>query len=381
MSGSGVLAGGQTGNARWLFVPTRDAALVNPTAYKIGGTLRYTENGVDVVVQLLPATITVFPDPLLSLDYFLQKDVYSDDPFTEAVEPSEPFALGVLVTNTGAGNARNFEITSGQPKIIENEKGLLIDFKIIGTQVGESVMNPSMKANFGTIPAGGSDSGVWYMTSTLQGRFIEYNASFTHVDDFGNPRTSLIDKVNFHELTHALKINATGYVDDHRFDFLANDIADADHAPDTLYLSSGEKFYVSAVNDGVASAPVTTSRLTVTLASSAQAGPRFICSDRFGSTSTQFSCGSPARTAPHSPRKTSASSLVWIPHRPKSLSPMSLASTRIVPLWSLRVSSSESGASLAQSAMSNSNLSLLSEKLTCLNSVRPFQFPWSEICL
>ena len=186
---------------------------------------------------------------------------------------SNPFALGVLVSNTGAGNARNFSlITSGQPRIIENEKGLLIDFKIIGTQVGQNVMNPSLTANFGNIIAGETDTAVWLMTSTLQGQFVEYNASFTHVDDFGNPRTSLIDRVSFHELNHSLLVNTTGYLDDNRFDFLANDIIDSEEMPDTLYLSTGEKFYVNPVTDGDSSALVTTTRLTVELTSTATSG-------------------------------------------------------------------------------------------------------------
>ena len=48
----------------------------------------------------------------------------------------------------------NFRITSGQPEIIENEKGLLIDFEIIGTQVGAEELNPSLTVNFGDIEAG-----------------------------------------------------------------------------------------------------------------------------------------------------------------------------------------------------------------------------------
>ena len=86
------------------------------------------------------------PDARLELKYFQQRDVYSDDPFTLEVEPAEPFALGLIVKNNGAGAARNFRITSAQPKIVENEKGLLIDFKIIGTQVGTQALAPTLTA-------------------------------------------------------------------------------------------------------------------------------------------------------------------------------------------------------------------------------------------
>src|SRR5439155_26530970 len=109
------------------------------------------ENGQEVIVPLLAAKITVFPDARLQLLYFQQRDVYSDDPFTDEIEPAEPFALGLLVKNVGAGAAKNLTIISAQPQIVENEKGLLIDFQIIGTKVGASNAVASLTATLGTV--------------------------------------------------------------------------------------------------------------------------------------------------------------------------------------------------------------------------------------
>src|SRR5262249_41814280 len=138
VDGTGVLAPDSTGTASYTFIPNRVAAPLGPAQYFVGGTLRYIDPDTRAagVIPLLGAPITVFPDPQLQLNYFIQRDVYSDDPFTPEIEPTEPFYLGLMATNTGKGTANNFTITSAQPKIIENEKGLLIDFKIIGTQVG-----------------------------------------------------------------------------------------------------------------------------------------------------------------------------------------------------------------------------------------------------
>jgi len=44
--------------------------------YRIGGTLKYREGANLVEVPLMPDTITVFPDPVLHLLYFQQRDVY-----------------------------------------------------------------------------------------------------------------------------------------------------------------------------------------------------------------------------------------------------------------------------------------------------------------
>ncbi len=43
-------------------------------------------------------------------------------------------------------------ITSGQPEIIENEKGLAIEFQIIGTQLEHDAIEKTFTVNFGDIP-------------------------------------------------------------------------------------------------------------------------------------------------------------------------------------------------------------------------------------
>ena len=260
VDGTGMIGAGSTGIARFTFIPTRDAAALQPTSYKIGGTLRYLDpdSGLEVLLPLYPSSITVYPEANLVLKYFMQRDVYGDDPFTEdVVEPSEPFSLGLLAQNTGGGMAHNFHITSAQPKIIDNKKGLLIDFKIIGSQVGSNVVAPSLTVDLGDIDSGQSQVARWLFTSSLQGKFIEYSASFEHSDQLGGKRTSLIDRTEIHELIHVVRDDRPGA--DGLMDFLANDVPDPDNLPDTLHLSDGTVAVVSAVTKGVADGTVTLS--------------------------------------------------------------------------------------------------------------------------
>ena len=58
--------------------------------------------------------------------------VFADDPNTPEVEPTIPFVLGTLVRNAGNGTAFDFRVVSGQPEIVENDRGLLIEFELIG---------------------------------------------------------------------------------------------------------------------------------------------------------------------------------------------------------------------------------------------------------
>ena len=237
INGGGVIEPGNTAIATWLLSATRDAAPDVPVTYYVGGEFSYKQGDSTITMPLFPAPILVKPDPLLVLDYFWVRNVYSNDPFTPEIEPAEPFPLGLMVQNNGKGVANNFRITSSQPEIIENEKGLLIDFKIIGTQVNSEPVSPSLTVNLGNIDPGTTSVAKWLMTSSLQGKFIEYTATFEHIDGLGIPRLSLIDTVNIHELNHAVRVDIPA--DDNKPDFLVNDVPDDDFMPDTLYNSEG----------------------------------------------------------------------------------------------------------------------------------------------
>jgi hypothetical protein len=237
VDGGGVIPPGGTASAAWVIVPTRDAAPDGPVTYYVGGEFSYMQGSSVITMPLFPAPILVMPDPLLVIDYFWVRDVYSDDPFTPEKEPAEPFPLGVMVRNNGKGVANNFKIMASQPQIVDNEKGLLIDFKLVGTQVNTEIIPPSLTVNLGNIDPGTISVAKWMMTSSLQGKFIDYKATFEHVDGLGMPRLSLIDTVNIHELTHAVRVDIP--TDDNKPDFLVNDIPDDNHLPDTLYNSAG----------------------------------------------------------------------------------------------------------------------------------------------
>lgn len=244
VDGSGVLTAGDTGTAKWLIVPYAEAAPVKATVYYVGGTLTYAIDGTVLTVPLAPIPITVHPQPELHLEYYHQRDVRSDDPWTEDIEPSQPYELAVLVRNTGAGVARNLRIISAQPKIVENEKGLLIDFNIIGHEVDGQPLSPSLTAAFGDVAPYSSSVARWWLTSTLQGQFTEYKASFEHFSPFGDPRLSQIRNIDIYELIRAVTV-------DGQTAFLTNDQVDEEDYPDTIHTRAGDLLPV-AVADGTA---------------------------------------------------------------------------------------------------------------------------------
>ena len=231
-----------TGIATILFIPTKYAAPTESKKWSFGGTFSYTDptTGLAVTKELYPVTLTVKPSPNLTMDYFMQRDVLGDDALTkDIVEPMIPAEFSLLINNKGNGDATNVKMVTNQPEIVDNEKGLLIDFEILSSQLngGEKTLalGQSVATDFGTIPAGKTSYAQWWFTSTLLGHFTEYDVKATHLTSYGNPDLSLLDTVAVHELTHTLTIPKAETMRG----FLVNDEKDSKDLPDKLYLTDG----------------------------------------------------------------------------------------------------------------------------------------------
>ena len=130
VDGTGFLPPQVAGEVHWMLIPSPGAGGVTHDGkkYFIGGDVNFSVDGSAQNMSLMPAMITVRPQPELTLDYFLPREVWADDPFTDAVEPPVPFTLGVRTMNDGYGIATNLTINSGQPKIVETDDGRAVQF-------------------------------------------------------------------------------------------------------------------------------------------------------------------------------------------------------------------------------------------------------------
>lgn len=239
--GAWRLGAGKKGVATILFIPTKYAAPENLTTYSFGGTLSFKDGSTTQNRSLYPVSLQVKPSPELDLTYFMQRDVYGDNPLTpDVVEPVIPAEFSVLIHNKGKGDANNVRMITKKPEIVENEKGLLIDFDIISSSLngGEKTiaLDDDIATQFGTIAAGTASYATWDLTASLMGHFTEYDVSVTHVTDYGNPDLSLLDRVTIHELIHSM--NATIGDKVYRA-WITNDEPDAEDAPDHIYFANG----------------------------------------------------------------------------------------------------------------------------------------------
>jgi len=266
LSGTGFVNAKDSQAGTVMFIPTKEAAPTVATSYSFGGTLSYLDpnTGEKVTVKLYPVTLEVNPSPDLVLHYFMQRDIIGDDPLTEKIEPMVPAEMALLIKNEGYGIAKNVQVQSVQPEIIENKLGLLIDFEIIGSNFNnEPKQLGLLNVDFGNIEPQKSAIGQWWFTSTLLGHFTEYDLKVKHLSSYGNKNLSLIKASYVHELIKGVKAYGTGQ--DDIGDFLVNDIPDSNDTPDAIFYSNGESDEVYKVSNASVSNLISLSKLTSTL--------------------------------------------------------------------------------------------------------------------
>jgi len=243
ISGEGSLAAQTNGTALVQFIPSKNAAPTQPVVYSFGGSFSFIDpfTGEGLTYPLYPVEITVNPSPDLYVNYFMPRDILGDDALTtDVIEPTVPAELGVIIHNQGAGIAKNVILETAEPEIIDNEKGLAIDFAMYGASFNGSPRQLGlMEIPFGNIGSGQTAVGEWLFTSSLLGHFVSYEAHVIHNSSYGNPDLSLVSHLDIHELIHP--IYAYGSFDDGINDFLVNDNPDAYDQPDSIYFSHGGK--------------------------------------------------------------------------------------------------------------------------------------------
>lgn len=253
------------GIATVLFIPTKKAAPTVETRYAFGGTLSYVDpfTGLEVTRDLTPITLTVKPSPNLDLTYFMQRDIKGDDPLTKEVEPSEEAEFSLLINNLGYGDATNVRMSTNQPEIVDNEKGLKVKFELMSSQLNGQektlALGGSVSTDFGNIPAHSTSYAQWWLKSSLLGHFTDYDVTATHLTSYDNKDLSLLNDVTIHELIRSIDVTKG---DKTLKGFMTNDIVDADDTPDMLYLSDGE---IEKVNVAASSSITKTSDTEYTL--------------------------------------------------------------------------------------------------------------------
>ena len=117
--------------------------------------------------------------------------------------------------------------------------------------MGSQQQSPSLTVGLGNLDSGQTADADFLITSTLQGVFSDFTATFQHTDALGGTETSLISSVTTHDLVHAGDFDypdSTGDVD-----YLVDDTPNPDNLPDTIYFSDGTTAPVNIATDASSS--------------------------------------------------------------------------------------------------------------------------------
>ena len=243
VNGGGVIGPTKKAVIRWFIIPKIKAGGITPDGirYKVGAKLSGKFQGKQLpadVLQALPDTIVVRPEPQLEITYFQPRDVQGDNPFTPEVESPVPFSIGVLVKNSGYGIAHKLKIASQQPQIVENKRHLLLVAQLLGSRVNDAPLNnANLTVVLGDLNPGEAKKASWDMITSLSGEFTDFKASFTHASDLGGEETSVIKSINAYFIAHEVLNDLPGR--DKLLDFLADTDRDENMIPDALYESEG----------------------------------------------------------------------------------------------------------------------------------------------
>lgn len=189
INGDGIIKSLSKSSIEWLMIPTNDSGGITESGrnYTVQLNISGTVNGVPFKANSDTVKITVKPQPKLDLTYYLPKEIVAD----------QPFHLAVRVKNTGYGYARNLKIQSAQPRIIENNAHLLLNFSI----------SNDLLVNFGNVPPGEERIKYWTLESNVPGKFSDFTANFTHSEILGGDRTSLIMGITTNWLEREIYVN------------------------------------------------------------------------------------------------------------------------------------------------------------------------------
>jgi len=191
----GTIAGGATATNDWTLVPGPGLGGDSGRQYSVSATYHYTINGGLVTFTTAPVAITVDPLPQLQISYTIPRNVSA----------FQPFKIGVIVKNVGAGTARNLRIESGQPVITDNQSGAALNFALTGAALdGSPVALPSnaLTLPFGDVGPGQTKAGYFTMVTDSDGTFTAFDATTQEEPFDGVQLSPLIQSVRTYIVTH-----------------------------------------------------------------------------------------------------------------------------------------------------------------------------------
>ena len=87
-----------------------------------------------------------------------------------------------------------------QPEIIDNQKGLLVSFRLVSAQLDLDPVIPSLALTIGDITPGHVKVVRFTLVTSLQGTFSNFNATYQEINPLGDPSLSLLHSLEYFQV-------------------------------------------------------------------------------------------------------------------------------------------------------------------------------------
>jgi len=157
----------------------------NGRHYSVQATMSYTWAGAAYSVQTMPEDITVYPPPDLVIDYAMPPPTYV----------CSIFDFSAHIRNQGAGPARNLNLSTSQPHIIDLATSRQLDFQIVSATLMSFSQGGSLNLAVGDLLPGQEITAFWRLTANAEGRFVEFTSDYSQSNLHGLPVTPRISRL------------------------------------------------------------------------------------------------------------------------------------------------------------------------------------------
>ncbi|MFT4710677.1 MAG: hypothetical protein ACI9D0_001531 [Bacteroidia bacterium] len=230
VDGSANLPPGQVATAG---IPVSALALATPgpesVRYRVTGTLTGRIEGTLVTRTLPPQGLEIFPGATLEVELYSPNSVYADWAGTTGLlEPSEPFAVGLVVRNTGAGAATNLSLLSSGPRFVADPGGLPLVAAITEIELNNAPIEGGYNlgpSQLGDLAPGAELRILWSLEGNRKATLSGFDLEIVHQNPVGGIVIAkpLVESAD--ALVHAMLAveMSGGLMDDGAVDFVVED--------------------------------------------------------------------------------------------------------------------------------------------------------------
>ncbi|MBI1317628.1 MAG: PKD domain-containing protein [Candidatus Hydrogenedens sp.] len=236
VDGTGTLATGATGRARFELVPLERAARTEEKYYRVETVVRFRSGGASTEVPLVPRQVLIRPKTEYSVSIYKPIEVFGEDPLSPEEDNSQPFDVGLTLTNNSSIRVRDARVERIEPFINEVDTGALNLFEALRRFDREGQGRPGLRATLGDVEPTKRGAAALRLRANSSGEVDDLYTAVSRMVPGQGRRIIVPDSVTEFRLVRAVSVNVG--VADTLPDFAIDTTDDGLDIPTSLVVSN-----------------------------------------------------------------------------------------------------------------------------------------------